>query len=145
MFKAPSGGAVRYRVPRLAPIVLSFGTIAGLRSLHPDHAGHGTADEPEAAIWVPVIAQRWEEGGYRDEHLGVFMPYIWVDDPVAFASGREVFGFAKTQGWMPRLGIRATTGRHGALAPVPTHRRSWDWTSTASPSTGLGRRPVAAG
>ena len=104
VFKAPSGGAVRYRIPRLAPIVLSFGTIAGLRSLHPDHVGHGTADEPEAAIWVPVIAQRWKDGGYRDEHLGVFMPYIWVDDPVAFASGREVFGFAKTQGWMPRLG-----------------------------------------
>src|SRR5204862_7968628 len=33
-----------------------------------------------------------------------FMPYLWVDDPIAFASGREVYGFAKTQGWMPRLG-----------------------------------------
>src|SRR5256885_734277 len=32
------------------------------------------------------------------------MPYLWVDDPIAFASGREVYGFAKTQGWMPRLG-----------------------------------------
>ena len=104
VFKAPTGGALRYRVPRLAPIVLTFGTIAGLRSLHPDHAGRGTADEPEAAIWVPVIAQRHENGGYVDEHLAVFMPYIWVDDPIAFASGREVYGFAKTQGWMPRLG-----------------------------------------
>jgi hypothetical protein len=27
-----------------------------------------------------------------------------VDDPIAFASGREVYGFAKTQGWMTRLG-----------------------------------------
>jgi uncharacterized protein with NAD-binding domain and iron-sulfur cluster len=104
VFKAPTGGALRYRVPRVAPIVLTFGTIAGLRSLHPDHAGHGTADEPEAAIWVPVIAQRWMNGSYVDEHLAIFMPYIWVDDPIAFASGREVYGFAKTQGWMPRLG-----------------------------------------
>ena len=31
------------------------------------------------------------------------MPYLWVDDPIAFASGREVYGFAKAQGWMPRL------------------------------------------
>jgi hypothetical protein len=36
--------------------------------------------------------------------LAVFMPYIWVDDPVAFASGREVYGFAKTQGWIRDVG-----------------------------------------
>jgi hypothetical protein len=38
-----------------------------------------------------------------DDHFAIFMPYIWVDDPIAFASGREVYGFAKTQGWMRRL------------------------------------------
>jgi hypothetical protein len=104
VLKEPTGGALRYVVPRLAPVILSFGTIAGLRSLHPDHAGRGSASEPEAAIWVPTIAQRYEGGRYVDEHMAIFMPYLWVDDPIAFASGREVYGFAKTQGWMPRLG-----------------------------------------
>ena len=119
VFKAPTGGALRYRVPRLAPVVLTFGTIAGLRSLHPDHAGHGTADEPESAIWVPVIAQRWADGEYVDEHLAIFMPYIWVDDPIAFASGREVYGFAKTQGWMPRLGDPRGDGSASAERSCP--------------------------
>jgi uncharacterized protein with NAD-binding domain and iron-sulfur cluster len=104
VLKEPTGGALRYVVPRLAPVILSFGTIAGLRSLHPDHAGRGSASEPEAAIWVPTIAQRYEGGSYVDEHMAIFMPYLWVDDPIAFASGREVYGFAKTQGWMTRLG-----------------------------------------
>jgi hypothetical protein len=104
VLKEPTGGALRYVVPRLAPVMLTFGTIAGLRSLHPDHAGRGSASEPEAAIWVPTIAQRYESGRYVDEHLAIFMPYLWVDDPIAFASGREVYGFAKTQGWMTRLG-----------------------------------------
>jgi hypothetical protein len=104
VLKEPTGGARRYVVSRLAPIILSFGTIAGLRSLHPDHANRGSAFEPEAAIWVPTIAQRFEAGRYVDEHLAVFMPYLWVDDPIAFASGREVYGFAKTQGWMRPLG-----------------------------------------
>jgi uncharacterized protein with NAD-binding domain and iron-sulfur cluster len=114
VFKQPTGGALRYRLPRLAPVILTFGTIAGLRSLHPDHAGRGSASEPEAAIWVPTIAQRLEGGGYVDDHLAIFMPYIWVDDPIAFASGREVYGFAKTQGWMRRLGDpRVTAGRPG--------------------------------
>jgi uncharacterized protein with NAD-binding domain and iron-sulfur cluster len=117
VLKAPTGGELRYRVPRRAPIVLTFGTIAGLHSVHPDHVDRGTADEPEAAIWVPVIAQRLVDGGYVDEHLAIFMPYIWVDDPIAFASGREVYGFAKTQGWMPRLGDPRRDG--AALGPDP--------------------------
>jgi len=129
VLKGPTGGALRYRVPRLAPIVLSFGTIAGLRSLHADHAGHGTADEPEAAIWVPVIAQRWADGTYVDEHVAIFMPYIWVDDPIAFASGREVYGFAKTQGWMPRLGDPRggpATGRSERAGPDPPRELGLD-------------------
>jgi hypothetical protein len=103
VLKEPTGGALRYVVPRMAPVILTFGTIAGLRSLHPSHSDRGSASEPEAAIWIPTIAQRFVEGGYVDEHLSIFMPYLWVDDPIAFASGREVYGYAKTQGWMKRL------------------------------------------
>jgi uncharacterized protein with NAD-binding domain and iron-sulfur cluster len=103
VFKQPTGGARRYVVPRLAPVILTFGTIAGLRSLHPSHANRASASEPEAAIWVPTIAQHYDGRRYVDEHLAIFMPYLWVDDPIAFASGREVYGFAKAQGWMPRL------------------------------------------
>jgi uncharacterized protein with NAD-binding domain and iron-sulfur cluster len=127
VFKEPSGGALRYRVPRLLPVILTFGTIAGLRSLHPAHAGRASASEPEAAIWVPTIAQRFRSGRYADEHLALFMPYIWVDDPIAFASGREVYGFAKTQGWMPRLGDpRATAGRPEDGAPDPPEELALD-------------------
>ena len=124
----PTGGALRYRVPRLAPVILTFGTIAGLRSLHPDHRDRGSASEPEAAIWVPTIAQRFQDGRYVDQHLAIFMPYIWVDDPIAFASGREVYGFAKTQGWMRRLpDPRTPHGRDGAFrVPDPPEELALD-------------------
>jgi hypothetical protein len=114
----PTDGAVRYRIPRLAPVVLSFGAIGGLRSLDPAHAGRGSAFEPEAAIWLPVIAQRRRDGAHVDRHLAVFMPYIWVDDPIAFAAGREVYGFAKTQGWMGELpDPRETSSDAAGLRP----------------------------
>ena len=119
VFKEPTGGALRYRVSRLAPVILTFGTIAGLRSLHPAHSGRGTASEPEAAIWITTFAQRLEHGRYVDDHLAIFMPYIWVDDPIAFASGREVYGYPKTQGWMRRL---ADPRSAGSAAPGPTRR-----------------------
>jgi uncharacterized protein with NAD-binding domain and iron-sulfur cluster len=121
VLKQPTGGALRYRVPRLTPVILTFGTIAGLRSLHEDHAGRGSASEPEAAIWVPTIGQRLVDGRYVDDHLAIFMPYIWVDDPIAFASGREVYGFAKTQGWMRPLGDpRAPDPRHAGSGSPPS-------------------------
>jgi uncharacterized protein with NAD-binding domain and iron-sulfur cluster len=119
VLKQPTGGALRYRVPRLYPVILTFGTIAGLRSMHPAHAGRGSASEPEAAIWVPTIAQRFEAGQYVDDHLAIFMPYIWVDDPIAFASGREVYGFAKTQGWMRRLGDPRMPVEHRVESGAP--------------------------
>ncbi|HEY2162156.1 MAG TPA: FAD-dependent oxidoreductase, partial [Solirubrobacteraceae bacterium] len=119
VFKEPTGGALRYRVPRLLPVVLTFVTIAGLRSLHPAHADRASASEPEAAIWVPTIAQRFRSGRYVDEHLAIFMPYLWVDDPIAFASGREVYGFAKTQGWMRRLGDPRADDRLAARVAAP--------------------------
>jgi uncharacterized protein with NAD-binding domain and iron-sulfur cluster len=140
VLKEPSGGALRYVVPGLSPVILTFGTIAGLRSLHPDHSNRGSASEPEAAIWVPTIAQRYEAGGYVDEHLAIFMPYIWVDDPVAFASGREVYGFAKTQGWMrPLPDPRAD---RGPRPPDPPDSLALDVYGAAEygPSCELGRR-----
>jgi uncharacterized protein with NAD-binding domain and iron-sulfur cluster len=140
VLKEPTGGALRYVVPRLAPVVLTFGTIAGLRSLHPSHADRGSASEPEAAIWVPTVAQRYESGRYVDEHLAIFMPYLWVDDPIAFASGREVYGFAKTQGWMKRLDDPRDT--MGAKSPDPPESLVLDVHGAAEygPAAELGRR-----
>ena len=70
------------------------------------------------------------------------MPYLWVDDPIAFASGREVYGFAKTQGWMPRLGDpRGERGRDGRRI-LPSR---WCSTSTAPPSTAPGSELSASG
>ena len=140
VLKEPTGGALRYLVPRRAPVILTFGTIAGLRSLHPAHADRGSASEPEAAIWVPTIAQRYEAGQYVDEHLAIFMPYLWVDDPIAFASGREVYGFAKTQGWMRRLGD--PRGSVDARSPDPPESLALDVYGAAEygPASELGRQ-----
>jgi hypothetical protein len=140
VLRHPTGGALRYRLPRLAPVVLTFGTIAGLRSLHPDHSDRGSASEPEAAIWVPTVAQRHVDGRYLDDHLAIFMPYIWVDDPIAFASGREVYGFAKTQGWMRRLDDPRAAG--GAPTGDPPEELVLDVYGAADYEAGaeLGRR-----
>ncbi len=98
VLKKPTGGALRY-VPRLDHVVLTFGVLSALRSLHPGFADRGFALEREAAIWIPTIAQQAVGHSYTSRHLALFMPYVWVDNPIALVSGREVYGFAKNQGW----------------------------------------------
>ena len=68
------------------------------------------------------------------------MPYIWVDDPIAFASGREVYGFAKTQGWMHRLGD--PRGDRDSRPPDPPESLALDVYGAADegPESELGRR-----
>jgi hypothetical protein len=63
-----------------------------------------------------------------------------VDDPIAFASGREVYGFAKTQGWMNRLGD--PRGDQGSRPPDPPESLALDvyGAGDEGPGSELGRR-----
>ncbi|MBI2205206.1 MAG: acetoacetate decarboxylase family protein [Candidatus Rokubacteria bacterium] len=87
-FRGPSGGAVD--VEALAPIV--FLTASRIRSLRPTNSPqYGQASEREIAVWVP---------GRRMGHdrMVWFHPYMFVDQHLALAAGREVYGFPKQGG-----------------------------------------------
>jgi len=92
LFNAPSGGAVRMRAVGDWALV-TFDELAHLASADPPAREHGWFTEREAAIWILV----------EETHTGQFywtIPYIFVDNGLALASGREVYGFPKAQGWI---------------------------------------------
>jgi uncharacterized protein with NAD-binding domain and iron-sulfur cluster len=84
----PTQGALRY-APRFAHVLLVFSVLDGVRSDAATHRHLGCVSYREAAIWIPVV---------RDGRVRLFMPYLWLDDPIAIATGRELYGFAKTYG-----------------------------------------------
>jgi uncharacterized protein with NAD-binding domain and iron-sulfur cluster len=88
VLNAPTAG-VRSYLPRFAHVLLVFSALDGMRSDAPAHRGLGAISYREAAIWIPVFIN----GGPR-----LFMPYLWLDDPIAIATGRELYGFTKTEG-----------------------------------------------
>ena len=87
VLNAPTAG-VRNYLPRFAHVLLVFSAVDGMRSEAPAHRGFGGISYREAAIWIPVFI-----GG----EPRLFMPYLWLDDPIAIATGRELYGFAKTE------------------------------------------------
>jgi hypothetical protein len=68
-------------------VLLVFSVIDGMRSDTESHRALGSATYREAGIWIPT---------FRNGRMTLFMPFLWLDDPVAIASGREMYGFAKT-------------------------------------------------
>jgi hypothetical protein len=58
----------------------------------------GFARERQAALWVPVVAI--DDTGDRPVAVSLawFVPYMWVDNPISLAGGREIYGFNKNWG-----------------------------------------------
>ena len=62
-------------------------------------AGSG---EPQVFFWVPCVEVKRHGSRKVAEKLVWFMPYIWVDNAMSLATGRETYGYPKTFG---RLGF----------------------------------------
>ena len=87
-FDTPSGGAVK--VSPLGPYVLLLYAEMQIQSLDERDEAIGWMHETEVSFWTPVTS--------GTGHAAWFLPYLFVDNPYAIASGREVYGFPKTWG-----------------------------------------------
>lgn len=97
-------GAISYQ-PVGEFVLLSFGTMT-VRSLSPSrseffdaaYADMGASAERHVAIWVPTVA------GHRSgcleliDRFSMFIPAMWVDNPVSILGGRDIYGIAKQWG-----------------------------------------------
>lgn len=86
---APAGRAVRYE-PVLNWAALSFQRFREMRSTSPADGLGCLLTYSEASIWVMVRDRLNEES-----QLELLIPYMFVDNWVAVAAGRETYGFPK--------------------------------------------------
>lgn len=90
-FNIPSGGKTRFR-PATNHVLLAYSSLQALRSTTQPYSDYGWYSEQETAFWALVV----------DEASGTLywaFPYIWVDNSLAMAMGRELYGFPKEIGW----------------------------------------------
>lgn len=97
LFDEPSGGAVQVRP--LAPVMMMSIVDIG-HGVFTDVPEMGWSPERELTFWIPAVRVREENGRTIATHFDFVMPYLVLDNPVAIASGREIFGYMKQRGWI---------------------------------------------
>ena len=95
VFTAPTAGAVRCR-PLSGYVMITWGDIARVVSATPPYDKRGGVHEPQVAIWVPVALR---DPTSSRERFAMCIPYIWLDNAMSLAAGRELFGYPKAWGW----------------------------------------------
>lgn len=76
--------------PFVGHVALVFAAIESTFSTDPLYIGRGTMSESDVSFWIPVRSSSPEA-----PPLSWFLPYVWVDNGIAMAAGREVYGFPK--------------------------------------------------
>ncbi|HEX9103802.1 MAG TPA: hypothetical protein VF997_16440, partial [Polyangia bacterium] len=79
--------------PIVGHVALVFAAIERTFSTDPRYIGRGTMSESDVSFWVPVRSSTKPAAP-----LSWFLPYVWVDNGIAMAAGREVYGFPKEVG-----------------------------------------------
>ncbi len=98
MFTAPTAGAVRAR-PLSRFVMLTWGNIARVVPTTPPYDKRGGVHEPQVAVWIPVALR---DPTSSHDRFAMCIPFIWLDNPMSLADGRELFGYPKSWGW-PRF------------------------------------------
>jgi hypothetical protein len=96
VFAAPSSDRVTAR-PIGHHIMLTWGQIARVSSLTPPYDRRGGVAEPQVAVWIPVVVL---DPTSERQRFAMFIPYIWLDNAMSLADGRELFGYPKSWGWL---------------------------------------------
>jgi len=88
----------RYR-PLTHYVILTFGDNPRVGSVDLPYSDRGFVGYQEAILWV--LAAKGQQWGplFMIERLAAFPAYIFANDSLAIAGGREIFGFPKQWGW----------------------------------------------
>jgi len=96
VFRDPSDGQVDY-IPLTHYVMLTLGRI---NKIYSSSMNVGWSPETQAIFWVPVVVGRQVGPVFIAERVAMLPAYVVVHDMYSLVSGREVYGFFKSYGWI---------------------------------------------
>jgi hypothetical protein len=105
VLNSPAKGVVRYK-PATSQVLLMAGSFAEMTSGAPKFRSSGSVAETQLALFLLLSAEKNEGGAFVDAGIRIAVPYIFVDNPMSYASGREDYGYPKAMGqFKPANGV----------------------------------------
>ncbi len=99
VFAEPTGGEVD--VLAIGDrVMLTWGSIERVNSLTEPYDSYGGVAEPQVCVWVPVAFVERDGDDVVAKRFAMFTPYLWVDNAMSLATGRELFGYPKSWSWI---------------------------------------------
>jgi uncharacterized protein with NAD-binding domain and iron-sulfur cluster len=89
----PAGGEYVY-IPLLPYVLLVLANMT-VYSLAPAERNIGTMKETDVCFWILTVRYKKHGATYLPDRLVWFIPQLFVNNPYAVATGREVYGFRK--------------------------------------------------
>jgi len=96
MFYDPSDGRVDY-IPLSRYIMLTIGKI---NKIYSSPMNVGWSPEKQAMFWVPTAIGHQVGPVFIADRIAMLPAYVVVDTMYSLVSGREVYGFFKSYGWI---------------------------------------------
>lgn len=93
----PSDCDVEYE-PLTDYVLLLAGSFGGVSSMAPGFKEWGSVKEAQLSLWVPLAAGKRAANGFVIDRFCLSVPYMFVDNPLSYAGGREVYGYPKAMG-----------------------------------------------
>ncbi len=104
----PAAGSAHY-TPVGEHVLLLTGSFARIASQAPGFGARGSIKETQLSLWVPALANNPNTSPPQSDSLCMFVPYIFVDNPMSYLGGREDYGYPKALGqFEPHSGLGAT-------------------------------------
>ena len=97
MFNRPSRAEVSFRA-LTGKVVALIGWFDTVRAMTSPWDEMGSVREEQLSLWVPVAQGHEQNGRFVADRLLMAVPYIFVDNPMSYAGGRETYGFPKSLG-----------------------------------------------
>lgn len=134
-FNTPTGGDLYYQ-PLLPIVLVTFAKNACSRPDVPPYDTWGSVAYNEVIFSIFVVRVKKRGSVWVAEHVSALVPYIFVDDAIVMAGGREVYGMPKALGRIQLPDAPSAPDKHFSLESVSTARFSPDvpfsWLPVAS-------------
>lgn len=119
LLNGPAKGAALY-APAAPFVALVCADITRAQGRDEPDRSKGWMPERDVAFWIPLWAGRRVGPLFVPDRLVYLMPYVFVDNGAAVATGREVYGFPKEEGILRFAG---DPGAHGFSVDTLVIRR----------------------